>query len=53
MTSYEYLVIDISTDRVLGVFDDLNNTLIFIKGYYDEYFKEPNLQVIIVRRERE
>lgn len=54
MPSYEYLVIDpIITDRALGVFDDLDNALIFISSYYNKYFNEPNLKLIIVRKERD
>lgn len=52
MPNYEYLVIDPITDRALGVFDNLDNALIFISGYYNKYFNEPNLKVIIVRQER-
>lgn len=53
MAIYEYLVIDYNTNNTLGVFDDFQNALIFIKGYYIEYYNEPNVKLIIVKQEKE
>ena len=53
MSSYEYLVIDPISDIALGIFDELDNALIFISAYYNKYFNEKKLKLIIVRQEKE
>ena len=53
MPSYEYLVKDKIDDRVLGVFDDLNNAMIFVKALFETFYNENNLTLVIVRQELE
>lgn len=51
MSSYKYLVINYESGNTLGLFNNLENALIFISGYYDKYFNEPNLKLIIIKQE--
>lgn len=52
VATYEYLVIDYTCDKVLGIFDDINNALLFIKALYETYYNDDNLKITIVRQER-
>lgn len=53
MKSYEYLVND-DFGHTLGVFDEIQNAVIFIRALlYEKYDSEDNLKLIIVRQERE
>lgn len=53
MKNYEYLVND-DFGHTLGVFDEINNAVIFMKAFlYEKYDFEDNLKLTIVRQERE
>ena len=53
MKSYEYLVND-EFGNTLGVFDGIQNAVIFIKALlYEKYDSEDNLKLTIVRQEKE
>lgn len=45
---YKFLVID-EHDMQLGTFDCLKNALIFIDGFFEKYYEEPTVKLIIKR----
>lgn len=48
MNEYKYRVFD-SDNHVLAEFTSLNNAIIFVKGYMNEYYAESNLSIRIER----
>lgn len=46
---YKWTVSDAATRKILGVFYDNENLFIFLKSYYEQYYKEPNLAVTVLR----
>ena len=51
MSKYEYLVTDY-IGNTLGLFDDMENAIIFINGYFDKHYADGDLKVTIIRQEK-
>lgn len=48
---YEYLVND-NIGNTLGIFDEIDNAIIFVKALYETYYEQENFKITIVRQKR-